>query len=155
MGELKWQEEGILGFYTCNLLQQSHCWKEKGPKAFSSGLNLGQPVDKYRGLRSSFLPRMAQASKMEIWTLWKLNRCYLEDCHVMGQSVVREMGRVDITWSALVFGWGRQEEKPKTATHSALPFTSKEQHQATAEKDGDLMQMKHCKVTVSGELPFY
>ena len=33
--ELKWQEEGILGFYTCDLLQrQSHCGKEKGLKAF-------------------------------------------------------------------------------------------------------------------------
>lgn len=43
---------------------------------------------------------MTGAAEMELWTLWKLHRCYLEDCFSVGQLVVREVGRADVTWPA-------------------------------------------------------
>lgn len=56
VGELKWREEGILAFYLGDTLQQqSHCLRDfvarrKTLKALSSGLNLGQTIDKSGGL---------------------------------------------------------------------------------------------------------
>lgn len=88
---------------------------------------------------------------MELWTLWKLHRCYLEDCFAVGSSVVREVGRADLTCPAP----GLVEEGREGEGHSAQLFTSKQQRRETAEKDDDLMREKPCSVIGSGELLFY
>lgn len=133
----------------CGLLQwQSHCWKEKGLTAFSSGLNLGQPIDKCRALRkSSSLWEWPRAPE------WRSGPCgnstdVTLDCRAMGQSVVREMGRVDITRSALMSGRGRQGERSlnllPTRLCSSQAKSSIEQQLEKGWPDADEIRQSDC-----------
>lgn len=105
--------------------QQSHCLcnfvaRRKTWKAFAFGLNLGQPIGKSRRLRRILPLRMTQGSITEIWTLQKLGKRYLEDWRAVGQSVVREMGRVHIAWCALLSGGRGRQKRQMNVT---LPLT--------------------------------
>lgn len=81
--------EGVLAFYT--LKQRSHqvlslltVWQEKETlKAFTSGLNLGQPIDKSKGLRRSSSSESVGLHNGDL-APQKVNRCHGEDCRTLG-----------------------------------------------------------------------
>lgn len=139
VGEPKWREEGILAFYLCDTLQQqSHCLRDfvarrKTLKALSSGLNLGQPIDKSRGLnrKASCKNSPGLLGPTETQQMWPC----------VGQRVVREMRRVDMTWCLVSGRRGRQETNLNLLTQLC---SSQENH--------DIEQQPQKMVTDAGEI---
>lgn len=143
-----WGEEGILAFCLCDTLQQqSHCLRNfvartKALKALSSGLNLGQPIAKSRGLNRKSFSKNSPGLHNGDLDPTETQQMWPRGLPCVGQRVVREMRRVDMTWCALVSGRrGRWETNLNLLTQLC-----------SCQENHDIEQQPQKIVTDAGEI---